>query len=126
MADALKYRFGKVIDLPRPFPFDIFPNRELIQSGKGKGRAAPGAHATENLYSSFRVQSDISMFSTCMDAKVGPPFTGSRNDLKVRIVGRGTQLVNSGFKLKCGETSTRVNVKLLMCNSFISRKVLFF
>ena len=64
MADALKYRFGKVIDLPRPFPFDIFPNRELIQSGKGKGRGAPGAHATENLYSSFRVQSDISMFST--------------------------------------------------------------
>ena len=61
MADALKYRFGKVIDLPRPFPFDIFPNRELIQSGKGKGRAAPGAHATENLYSSFRVQPDISI-----------------------------------------------------------------
>ena len=81
MADALKYRFGKVIDLPRPLPFDIFPNRELIQSGKGKGRAAPGAHATENLYSSFRVQSDNSIFSTYMDAKEGCTLPGSRNDL---------------------------------------------
>ena len=30
------------------------------------------------------------IYSVHMDAKVGPPFAGSRNDLKVRIVGRGT------------------------------------
>ena len=57
-----------------------------------------------------------------MDAKVGCTFPGSRNDLKVRIVGRGTYLVHSGFKLKCGETITCVNVILLI---FISRKLLF-
>ena len=100
MADALKYRFGKVIDLPRPFPFDIFPNRELIQSGKGKGRAAPGAHATENLYSSFCVQLANSIFSTYMDAKVGPPFPGSRNDLKyIRVAGVAQAALDEKFGL---------------------------